>query len=177
MTTRVTVLAAALLFATLPALAQTVPQPKTSPSEGEKATVKYFTQDSVGDVQLGELGVARARNATLRRLAHTMVRDHTRSADDGLSVARQLGDQVAFTPGDDNQIMLSHLARYSGAQFDREYAEALVDAHKNDITTARNALEFVTTAAVRSYLQTTIAVDKRHLAMAEAAQQEVGTGQ
>ena len=113
----------------------------------------------------------------MRALAQTMVRDHTRTALSGMDVARQIADEQAhLKPGDDNQIELSHLARYSGAKFDREYVSALVDAHKSDIQTAHDALEFATTPAVRAYLRTTIAVDTKHLRMAQAAQARVGSG-
>ncbi|HEX3466025.1 MAG TPA: DUF4142 domain-containing protein [Candidatus Elarobacter sp.] len=161
----------------LPASAQTIPSMKTSASEGEQATMTYFVEDSVGDVQLGRLGLQKAQDPSVRALAQAMVRDHTRTAETGLRVARQIADdQARLKAGDDNQIMLSHLARYSGARFDREYVKALVDAHKNDIETAHDALEFAVTPAVRSYLNSTIAVDTKHLTMAEAAQARVGSG-
>ena len=151
---------------------------KTSASEGEKATATYFTEDSVGDVQLGRLGQQRARNAAVRMLAAAMVRDHTRTANAGLQVAQAIGDDEAqLKAGDDNQIALSHLARYRGAKFDREFASAMVDAHKADISAAKDALEFATTPALRTYLTNTIAIDTHHLQMALAAQQQVGKGE
>ncbi len=168
--------AALVALVALPAAAQTVPAMQTSASEGEKAAATYFTEDSVGDVQLGRLGQQRARNAAVRALASAMVRDHTRTADMGLQVAKAIGDDEArFKAGDDNQIALSHLARYSGAKFDREYVSTLIEAHKADISAAKDTLEFATTPALRSYLQATIAIDTRHLRMAQAAQQQVGT--
>jgi len=168
---------ALVLLLAAPALARTIAAPKKSVSDGEKAAMTYFVQDSVGDVQLGMLGEQKAQNAAVRALARTMVRDHTRTANAGMQVAQQIGDDEAqLKAGDDNQIQLSHLARYSGVKFDQEYTSALVDAHKNDISTARDALEFATTAALRAYLRDTIAVDTRHLGMAEAAQQQVGKG-
>jgi len=168
---------ALVLLLAAPALARTIAAPKTSVSDGEKATTTYFVQDSVGDVQLGMLGEQKAQNAAVRALARTMVRDHTRTANAGMQVAQQIGDDEAqLKAGDDNQIQLSHLARYSGVKFDQEYTSALVDAHKNDISTARDALEFATTPALRAYLRDAIAVDTRHLGMAEAAQQQVGKG-
>ncbi len=161
----------------VPALAQSFPPMQTSASAGDKAAATYFTEDSVGDVQLGRLGEQRAHNAALRALAHAMVRDHTRTAEAGLRTARAIGDDEAqLKAGDDNQILLSRLARYQGAKFDREYASALVDAHKTDIETAQNALEFASAPALRAYLRMTLAVDEHHLAMAQTAQQQVGSG-
>jgi putative membrane protein len=173
-----TAVAALVAILAGPALAQTtIPAPKTSASEGEKATATFYVQDSVGDVQLGTLALQKARSAAVRALARAMVRDHTRTAQAGMQVAQQIGDDEAqLKAGDDNQIVLSHLARYAGAKFDREFATAMIDAHKSDIATARTALEFATTPALRTYLRDTIAVDTRHLQMAEAAQQQVCKG-
>ena len=172
---RVLLAAGLIALVALPVSAQTIPAMKISVSEGEKATATYFTEDSVGDVQLGRLGQQRARNAAVRMLADAMVRDHTRTANAGLQVAQAIGDDEAqLKAGDDNQMLLSRLARYSGAKFDREYVGALIDAHKADISAARDALEFATTPALRTYLQSTILVDTRHLRMAQAARQQVG---
>jgi putative membrane protein len=177
MNTKLLVSAGLMAVLTVPALAQSFPSMLTSPAEGEKATITLFTEDSVGDAQLGQLGLQRASNAQVRALARAMVRDHTRTVQAGMQVAQQIGDDEAqLKAGDENQVELSHLARYSGAQFDREYVSALVEAHKTDISTARDALEFATTPAVRSYLRTSIAVDTQHLRMAEAAQAVVGKG-
>lgn len=157
------------------ALAQSVPAMTTSATAGEKATTTFFTEDSVGDVQLGRLGQQRAQNAAVRMLASAMVRDHTKSATAGMEVANAIGnDEAKLKAGDENQIALSHLARYRGAKFDREYVNTLIDAHKSNIGAAHDALEFSTSPQLRAYLATTIAVDQRHLRMALAAQEQVG---
>ena len=174
---RLSLAAALAALIAIPALAQGIPSPETSATAGEKATVTLFTEDSVGDVQLGMLGLQKGHNAAVRALARAMVRDHTRTANEGLQAAKLLGaDDVQLKAGDENQVELSHLARYSGAAFDREYVSALIDAHKNDIGTAQHALEFTTSPALRTYLRATIAVDRRHLAIAQAVQQQVGKG-
>ena len=176
MSMRIPVVVGILGLLAAPALAQAVPSMQTSTTAGEKAAATYFTEDSVGDVQLGRLGLAKARDAAVRALAQAMVRDHTRTAYAGLEVARAIGDDEAqFKAGDDNQIALTRLARYTGARFDREYVSTLVDAHKADIAAAEDTLDFATTPVLREYLRTSIAIDKRHLAMAEAAQAKVGT--
>lgn len=152
----------------------TVPPMKTSVADGEKAAATYFTQDSIGDVQLGKLGLRKSKNSGVRNLASAMVRDHTMTAEAGLRVAKAIGDSdVKSQPGDDNQITLTRLSRYSGTQFDGEYVKALVQAHEMDINTAQEALEFASTSAVKNYLQQTLTVDRKHLRMAQALQSGV----
>lgn len=65
---------------------------KTSVSEGRKAVATYYVEDSIGDVQLGQLGLQKSKNAAVRQLASAMVSDHTMTARDGMRVAQQIGD-------------------------------------------------------------------------------------
>ena len=168
-------LAAALACACGVAAAQsTIPPMKTSVAAGQKAVATYFTEDSVGDVQLGQLGLQKSQDASVRSLAEALVRDHTMTADQGMRVAQALGDTDAqWKPGDDNRLELTRLSRYSGAQFDREYVKTLVDAHRTDINTATDALDFVASADLKRYLRQTLAVDRDHLKMAQAAQSKL----
>ncbi len=162
---------------TLAAGAQTaIPTLQTSAQAGEKAIVTYLVEDSVGDVQLGQLGLRKALAPSVRALARAMVADHTMTANDAMRVAQQMGvSDVQFKPESGNQVDLSHLARYSGATFDREYVQTLVDAHKSDIMAVRDALEFTVTPALRRSLATSLAVDRKHLRMAQRAQAAVGS--
>lgn len=156
------------------ASAQAIPKGDLSVSEGEQAVLTFFVEDSVGDVQLGRLGAARGQNSAVRSLGATLVRDHTMTAARGIKLARAMHDEDAkLEPGDDNQIVLSYLSRFHGAAFDREYVKELIDAHKSDINTAKDALDFATNAPLRAYLRTSLAVDEKHLAMALAAQQNL----
>lgn len=144
---------------------------KTSVSDGEKAVAAYYTQDSIGDVQLGKLALQKSKNAAVRHLASAMVRDHTMTARDAMQVARQIGDSdVKWKAGDGNQIDLTYLSQYSGPQFDKEFVKAMIDAHKTDISTAKDSLDFASSPALKTYLQKTISVDEKHLHLAQAAQ-------
>jgi putative membrane protein len=152
-----------------------IPPPDPSVTAGEKAVATFVTQDSTGDVQLGQLGLRKAVNPSVRALARAMVADHTRTAAIGASLAAHFGADAEKKPESTNQMDLTHLARYSGSQFDRAYLKTLVDAHKSDIAGLKDALEYATDPALRAALRTVLAVDAKHLRMALAAQQLVGT--
>lgn len=171
----ISVLGAALVCACGLASAQgAVPAMNTAVSQGERAAATYFTEDSVGDVQLGELGLKKSKNSAVRQLAQALVHDHTITANDGMRVARTIGDMgVKWKPGAGNQMDLTRLSRYSGAQFDREYVKTLVQAHQADIDTAKNALEFATNAGLKRYLRETLGVDEKHLKMAQADESKI----
>lgn len=153
-----------------------IPPPNPSVSEGEKAAATFLAQDSTGDVELGQLGLRKAVHPSVRALARAMVADHTRTAVLGASVAAHLGADAELKPESTNQMDLTHLARYSGARFDREYVTTLVDAHKTDISALKGVLEYATDPSLRAALRSALVVDNKHLRMALAAQQQVGSG-
>jgi predicted outer membrane protein len=91
-----------------------------------------------------------------------------------MQVAQQIGaSDVQWKPDASTQIDLTALSRYSGAEFDREYVKALIQAHQVDISTVKESQEFVTSSALKAYLQNVLAVDQRHLQMAQAAQSQI----
>lgn len=156
--------------------AQPIPALETSAAAGEKAIVTFLVEDSVGDVELGRLGLQRATAVPVRALAAAMVRDHTRTAQLGLAVARRLAvDDATAKPESTNQVDVSHLARYHGDRFDREYVKTLVDAHRSDISEIGDALEFTRDAGLRAALKTALTIDRAHLRMALRAQAVVGS--
>ncbi len=174
---RIAAILALTMLATAPLSAQTtIPTLDTSAAAGERAGVAYLVGDSVGDVQLGQLGLRKAHDPSVRALARAMIADHTATANGALRVARQMGvTDAQFKPESGNQVDLSYLARYSGAAFDREYVQTLIDAHKGDITAINDALKFTTRAALREALVRSRAVDRKHLRMAMTAQAAVGS--
>jgi putative membrane protein len=151
-----------------------IPTLETSALAGEKAIAKHLVEDSVGDVQLGQLGMQMAHAAPVRAFARAMVADHTRTAEAAMPVAERLGAAAKMEPDTSNQVDISHLARYRGAQFDREYLKTLVEAHETDISAIDAAMEFTTDAGLRTLLRTVRAVDVRHLALATSAQRSIG---
>jgi putative membrane protein len=170
--------AALAALTSLPAGAQSsIPPLQTSAAAGEKAIVKRIVEDSVGDVQLGQLGMQRAHAPAVRAFARAMVAGHTRTMEAALPVAERLGADAKMEADTSNQVDLSHLARYRGAQFDREYLKTLIDAHKTDISGITAALEFSTDPALRKLLTMVRSVDTGHLALALSAQRSIGGGE
>src|SRR5579884_1986874 len=90
------------MTASLAAAQGSIPPMQTSVTSGEKAVAACFTEDSVGDVQLGMLGLDKSKNAGVRNLAKAMVHDHTMTANAGMRLAKTIGaDDVKWQPSDD----------------------------------------------------------------------------
>jgi putative membrane protein len=173
----VTVVALAAL-GVAPALAQggsagSLPaQPQTHMAD--KAALAFIVSDSVGDVQLANLALQKSQSAAVRSLAQTMVADHTKSALQGMDLAKQAGVSSAkLEPSDEILIAEQHLARYKGYEFDEEWLKHEIAAHQNDIDTVRDAMEVAGNAAVMQFELSTLQTDEKHLTMANAAFDQV----
>ncbi len=161
-----------------PALAQTgssgsLPaQPQTHMAD--KAAVAFIVSDSVGDVQLANLALQKSQTPAVRSFAQTMVADHTKSALQGMDLAKRIDASGAkLEPSEELLIAQQHLARYKGYEFDEEWLKHEITAHQNDIDTVRDAMEVASNAAVMQLELSTLQVDEKHLAMANAAYDEV----
>ena len=147
-------------------------QPQTRMAD--KAALAFIASDSVGDVQLANLALQRARSAAVRSFAQTMVADHTKSALQAMDLAKRVGASNAkLEPSDEILIAEQHLARYKGYEFEEEWLKHEITAHQSDIETLRDALEVASDAGVMQFELSTLQTDEKHLGLANAAFDEV----
>jgi putative membrane protein len=88
------------------------------------------------EVKLGELANDKARNADVKAFGEMMVRDHTKAGEE----LKQLASKHNITPpepDDDSRDKFEKLSKLTGAEFDREYINMMVDDHEKTV----NALE------------------------------------
>ncbi len=147
-------------------------QPQTHMAD--KAAIAFIVSDAVGDVQLANLALQKSQTAAVRSFAQTMVADHTKSALQGMDLAKRAGATSAkLEPSDELLIEQQHMARYKGYEFDEEWLKHEITAHQNDIDTVRDAMEVASNAAVMQFELSTLQTDEKHLGMANAAYDEV----
>lgn len=147
-------------------------QPQTRMAD--KAALAFIATDSVGDVQLANLALQKSQFAAIRSFAQTMVADHTKSALHAADLGKRIGAPNAkLEPSDELLIAEQHLARYKGYEFEEEWLKHEITAHQNDIETLRDALEVATDAGVMQLELSTLQTDEKHLALANAAFDEL----
>jgi putative membrane protein len=92
--------------------------------------VQRAVEKNMAEIELGRLAQGRATDPQVREFAQMMVQDHTES----LSQLRQSAQRanITFTErlSDDAVELRQRLQGLSGAEFDREYMQAMVEAHE-----------------------------------------------
>jgi len=125
------------------------------------------------EVELGRMALQKATNPKVKKFAQKMVDDHTKANEALKALAAKKNITLPTTPGDEAQEHINDLARYSGAEFDKEYLELMHKDHQEDLDLFKEAAEDAEDAEVKAFAAKTLPVLQTHHQMAE--QMEEGT--
>ena len=100
-------------------------------SSGDKDFVKDIATANIAEVELGRMALDKAVNPDVKKFAQMMVDDHTKANEDLTTLATQ--DNIAIPSGldDKHNDLRDKLAKKTGADFDKDYIDAMVDGHKD----------------------------------------------
>jgi putative membrane protein len=99
-------------------------------SNADQNFVREITSANMAEMQMAKLALQRASAGNVKKFAQMMVTDHTKAGEKLNALASQhklsvrAGDDAEKNPGDT-------FADKRGADFDREYADTMVDAHQD----------------------------------------------
>jgi predicted outer membrane protein len=96
-----------------------------------KKFVEHMLMANMAEIQLGQLAAQHAASDDVKAFAQQMVTDHTKANEELKPIAQQLGVQEPTQLDSKHQKLADKLAKAQGADFDRQYMEAMVDGHKN----------------------------------------------
>jgi putative membrane protein len=126
------------------------------------------------EVAGGKLAGAKATNAGVRALGARLVKDHSKSLEDAIKLAKRLGVDVPDSPSPSQQWELDTVASFSGNAFDRRYADLELQDHKQDIEEAKAEITKGTNRSVRDEARKDLPVLRRHLKLSRAALKAAG---
>jgi len=93
--------------------------------------VHHVASANAAEIELGKLAAARGTTDAVKKFGRMMVNDHTGSGDKLKAVASDLKIDAPDRLDDKLADQRDRLAGRSRADFDREYASAMVDDHKD----------------------------------------------
>jgi putative membrane protein len=105
----------------------------TGVSNADKDWVEEGLDAGMAEIELGRLAEQRATNPEVKQYAQMMVRDHTKAGDDLKQLAQKYSITVSPHLEDKYRALMDRLSKLNGAEFDREYIDAMVDGHEDII--------------------------------------------
>lgn len=163
----------------------------TGVSAGDTEFVEDAASSGMTEVKLGELAQQKAQNAEVKQFAEMMVRDHTKGGEALKQIARQHSISVPSQPDDDHSELINRLSQHSGAEFDREYMDAMVESHEDMVdllqtrasedrfgddkgTVRPEGSDNPVEAALNQYASNTLPTARQHLEQARRVRDALG---
>jgi putative membrane protein len=87
----------------------------------------------IAEVKMGELAQERGQSEGVREFGEMLVEDHSGAMKKTAELAQDLGVIPPALPSEEQTQKHDALARLSGAEFDRQFASAMVAAHREMI--------------------------------------------
>jgi len=103
----------------------------TGVSTGDRNFVEESLSAGMAEVELGRMAQQRAADAEVKQFAEMMVRDHTQSGDMLRQLARQHAIETPAPTENEHRDAMNRLTNLKGADFDREYMQAMIDSHED----------------------------------------------
>ncbi len=126
------------------------------------------SDDGMFEVQAAQLAKTNASSEKVKELANMMATDHAKANAELKSTAAKKSITVAAKLGANNQKKFDKLTKLKGAEFDKEYADMMVTAHKNAIDLFQKEADNGTDADLKAWAAGKIATLKHHLEMAQS---------
>jgi putative membrane protein len=171
-------LAAAAIAVALVPSASGQPPRRTSPRPQECGTAGHRTsaQDETwlmtgmqGDrfeIIGGTAAQAKGATADMKAFGARLVKDHSKSLREAERTARRYGIDIPKTPSPSERWELRTVGQFTGAAFDRSYADLEVQDHIQDIQETSDEIHNGCNVTVRGLARTDLPVLRQHLAIA-----------
>ena len=131
-------------------------------SRGDRGFFVTAAEDGMAEVELGKLAQQKGSSEQVKSFGNQMVTDHTKAGDELKALAATKGVTLPSTPGK-HQKDIDKLGRKSGADFDRDYARHMVDAHKKAVSLFQKTAKSGDDADVKAFAGKTLPTLQQHL--------------
>lgn len=170
--------AAAALTASI-AQAQTetnkAPPAQTNNSQTKKADQRFMNEAIQGDlseINMGKLAQQKGESQGIKKFGQMLEQDHGQHLQQAKGTAQQLGLTAPTQPNAKQKETYNRLSKVSGAQFDKQFAQDMVNDHKEDIAAYQK--EVKSEGPLADFALQTVPTLQKHL---QTAQSLTGQGQ
>lgn len=115
------------------------------------------------EVEMGRLASTKAVNAEVKKFGQLMVTDHSKANDELKAAAAKKNITVPTALDPRRQADVDKLKGLSGAEFDREYVEMMLDDHEEDVAAFQAQAETGTDPDAKAFAAKTLPTLKKHL--------------
>jgi putative membrane protein len=161
--------AACVALLVLPSQTSFAAKKKSSSGEAafDASFIKKAANINMTEVQLGKIAQEKGQAADVKSFGDRMVKDHSKLNDQLKTVAQAVNAKMPEKINAKHKALIDELSKLNGADFDKSYAEKMVDGHKNAIKLFEKAQAKVTQPDLKKYIDEALPTLKEHLEFAK----------
>jgi len=141
---------------------------------GDLAFMNDAAPGGMAEVELGKMAAGKAQNSEVKAFGQKMVEDHSKAGEE----LKQLAAQKKVTLPPDvmpaHKQLMEKLSKLSGADFDKGYVMAMVEAREKDVAAFENVSKTAADADVKAFAAKTLPTLKMHLEMIKGMADKMG---
>lgn len=125
------------------------------------------------EIEIGKLAQTKSTNAEVKKFGKMLVDEHTKSASEVSTLAKTKNFTLPTALTEDGQDKYNKLNEKSGVDFDKKFADMMVDGHEKAIDKIKKAAENAKDADVRQWASNSIPVLTTHLEHAKVLKESL----
>ena len=141
---------------------------------GDLAFMNSAAPSNMAEVELGKMASTKAASNDVKQFGQKMVEDHSKANDELKQLAAQKKVMLPPDVMPGHKQLMEKLSKLSGADFDKEYVAAMVEAHEKDVAAFENVSKTAADADVKAFAAKTLPTLKMHLEMIKAMAGKMG---
>ena len=143
-------------------------------SHSDKEFLQKSSQGNVAEVELAKLALKKSQNPAVRGFAERMIHDHQMLGKKMAPFLASAGLQPSVSLDTEHQHLYNKLNGVSGAEFDKEYVEAMSKDHHEDLQDFQKEAGSTQDAALKSTVESGEKVIAEHSHMIDGIAQKMG---
>ena len=136
----------------------------------DSSFVEDAANGGMAEVEFGKVASTKATNPEVKKFAQMMVTDHTAANNALKALAGKKGWKLPTELDSSHKSTLDKLKGYSGAEFDKEYVEEMVNDHETDVKAFQDKAKNATDPDLKAFAEKTLPVLQKHLDAIKAIQ-------
>jgi putative membrane protein len=133
---------------------------------------RQFMQEAAAagraEVEIAELAAKRASDPQVQEFARHMADDHQASNKELMQLAKRQGVSLPTAMASRHKRLLDRLAKLEGAEFDRQYMDAILNDHREVVARFEHEAQAGRDPDVKAFAERTLPMLRHHLELAVA---------
>ncbi|OYD93084.1 hypothetical protein CDG76_20515 [Nostoc sp. 'Peltigera membranacea cyanobiont' 210A] len=142
--------------------ASSTPSAQNNLSSLDRQFMTEAAQGGLAEVELGKLASQRGASDAVKQYGQRMVQDHTLVNDQLKQLATQKGVTLPTSLNSKNKQVQQSLSKLSGAKFDRQYLNHMLQDHEKDVSLFQTEAEQGQDPDVKAFAAQTLPILQEH---------------